>query len=108
MDLTPSRGKFVVVRDEETKAELADVLHREEQLKGEVAPSFPTAGYPGRVYTTAPVVVAAADVRYARWWPQVLDGSQEKILHHSVAACVQNLHLACAAAGLGTLVSPGH
>lgn len=96
--------EFIVVRQDERKETIADILHKEEQLKGEIDQSFPTAGYPGRVYTTVPVIlVLAADTRYDQWWPQILDGSREKIFHHSIAACVQNLHLACATAGLGTL-----
>lgn len=94
--------EFVVVRDEELQHKLADIFGDSVTYKRVVDPTFPAGGNSGE-FVDAPVsVVIAGDTRYERWWPLILDGSREKLFHHSLAACIQNLHLAAAAAGLGT------
>lgn len=94
--------EFVVVRDDQRQAALAEIFKDEVSYKRGVDPTFPAGGN-AREFIDAPVtVVIAGDTRYERWWPQILDGSREKLFHHSMAACIQTLHLAAAAAGLGT------
>lgn len=91
---------FVVVEDEDLKAELADVFRDEITYKNQVDPDWPGAGN-SREFMDAPVtVVVAGDTRKERLWPQLLDGSREKLFQHSLAACVTSLHLAAASAGL--------
>ena len=91
---------FVVVRDDDTKREMADIFRDEIKYKGEVDPFWPGAGN-SREFIDAPVViVVAGDTRKERWWPQVLDGSREKLFQHSMAAAVTSIHLAAASAGL--------
>lgn len=92
---------FVVVRDDDLKSEMADVFSDEIRYKGEVDPHWPGAGN-SREFEDAPVVVVVVgDTRVERLWPQVLDGSREKLFQQSLAACVTSLHLAAASAGLG-------
>lgn len=91
---------FIVVEDEEIKEEMADIFRDEIQYKNEVDPEWPGAGN-SREFKDAPaIVVIVGDTRKERLWPQVLDGSREKLFHHSMAACVMSLHLAAASAGL--------
>lgn len=94
--------EFVVVEEEDRKRELAEVFRDAVTYKRKVDPEFPAGGNFGE-FIDAPVsVVVAGDIRFERWWPQILDGSREKLFQQSLAACIQNLHLAAAAAGLGT------
>lgn len=94
--------EFVLVKDEETKDELFQVFVDELEYKRELDPTFPLGGNT-QEFRDAPVtVVVAGDTRMMRWYPQVEDGSREKLFHHSLAACIQTLHLAAASAGLGT------
>lgn len=94
--------EFVVVEEPERARELAEVFRDAVTYKRTVDPEFPAGGNFGE-FIDAPVsVVVAGDTRFERWWPQALDGSREKLFHQSLAACIQNLHLAAAAAGLGT------
>lgn len=91
---------FIVIRDDETKEEMADIFRDEIRYKGEVDPAWPGAGN-SREFIDAPVViVVAGDTRKERWWPQVLDGSREKLFQQSMAAAVTLLHMAAASAGL--------
>lgn len=94
--------EFVVVRDEDRQRELAEIFKDETSYKRSVDPDFPAGGNYGEFVDAPVTVVVAGDTRYERWWPQILDGSREKLFHHSMAACIQTLHLAAAAAGLGT------
>ena len=94
--------EFIVVRDEERQEALAEIFKKETAYKRTVDPEFPAGGNSGEFIDTPVTVVIAGDTRYERWWPEILDGSREKLFHHSMAACIQTLHLAAAAAGLGT------
>lgn len=91
---------FIVVEDDNKQQAMADIFRDEIRYKNEVNPGWPGAGN-SREFKDAPVtIVIAGDTRKARLWPQLLDGSREKLFHHSMAACVTTLHLAAAAAGL--------
>lgn len=94
--------EFIVVRDADRQEKLAEIFKDETTYKRAVDPTFPAGGNYGEFIDAPVTVVIAGDTRYERWWPQILDGSREKLFHHSMAACIQNLHLAAAAAGLGT------
>lgn len=94
--------EFVVIRDQERQEALAEIFKDETSYKQTTDPSFPAGGNYGEFVDAPVTVVVAGDTRYERWWPQILDGSREKLFQHSMAACVQNLHMAAAAAGLGT------
>lgn len=94
--------EFVIVRDKERQADLAEIFKDETTYKRTIDPEFPAGGNYGEFIAAPVTIVVAGDMRYERWWPQILDGSREKLFHHSMAACIQNLHLAAAAAGLGT------
>lgn len=99
VDLANSRRSIRSFLDEPVPD---DVLKGIIDYKKTVDPTF-AAGGNGKDIREAPVtVVTAGDTRFDRWWPQILDGSREKLFHHSLAACIQNLYLAAAAAGLGT------
>lgn len=91
---------FIVVEDDDIQAEMADIFRDEIRYKNEVDPEWPGAGN-SREFKDAPMtVVIAGDTRKERLWPQVLDGSREKLFQHSMAACVMSLHMAAASAGL--------
>lgn len=94
--------EFIVVRDTDLQRQLAEIFKDEVSYKRAVDPDFPAGGNSGEFIDAPVTVVVAGDTRYERWWPQILDGSREKLFHHSMAACIENLHLAAAAAGLGT------
>lgn len=91
---------FVVVKDENLRDALADIFRDEIRYKNQVDQRWPGAGN-SREFKDAPAtIVIAGDTRVERLWPQLLDGSREKLFHHSLAASVMSLHLAAASAGL--------
>lgn len=91
---------FVVVQDEDIRAEMANIFRDEIRYKNEIDPEWPGAGN-SREFLDAPAtIVIAGDTRKERLWPQILDGSREKLFQHSLAACVMSLHLAAASTGL--------
>lgn len=91
---------FIVVKDEELREGIADIFRDEIKYKNEVDRRWPGAGN-SREFKDAPAtIVIAGDTRVERLWPQILDGSREKLFQHSLAASVMSLHLAAASAGL--------
>ena len=94
--------EFVVVRDDELKEGLFEIFIDELDYKQAAEPRLSIGGNT-QEFKDAPVtVVIVGDKRFKCWYPAVEDGSREKLYHHSMAACVQNFHLAAASAGLGT------
>lgn len=93
---------FVVVHDDEIKREIGEIFKDEIQYKREAGGVIPSVGNTSELWRSAVTVVIAGDSRYHQWTPHLLDHSQEKMFHHTMAACIMSLHLAATAAGLGT------
>ncbi len=101
---------FVVVRDADVKRRVADYFVDEQRRRAKLRMKFPTPNYRG--LETAPgFIVIAADFRFTRAFPVLLDGSDldrqyqanaERILLQSVAAATMSAHLAAVALGYQT------
>ncbi|MGH6900193.1 MAG: nitroreductase family protein [Geminicoccaceae bacterium] len=98
---------FIVVSDPDVKRRIADYFVDEQRRRAKLKMKFPTPNYRG--LETAPgFIVIAADFRFMRAFPVLLDGSDldrqyqanaERILLQSVAAATMSAHLAAAALG---------
>ena len=98
---------FIVVSDPDVKRQIADYFVEEQRRRAKLKMKFPTPNYRG--LETAPgFIVIAADFRFMRAFPVLLDGSDldrqyqanaERILLQSVAAATMSAHLAAAALG---------
>ena len=98
---------FIVVSDPDVKRRIADYFVEEQRRRAKLKMKFPTPNYRG--LETAPgFIVIAADFRFMRAFPVLLDGSDldrqyqanaERILLQSVAAATMSAHLAAAALG---------
>lgn len=98
---------YIVVTDPGVKREIADYFVAEARKRAHLRMKFPTPNYRG--LETAPgFIVVAADFRFVRAFPVLLDGSDldrqyqanaERILLQSVAASTMSAHLAAAALG---------
>ena len=98
---------YVVVTDAAVKRKIADYFVDEQRRRAKLKMKFPTPNYRG--LETAPgFIVIAADFRFVRAFPVLLDGSDldkqyqanaERILLQSVAASTMSAHLAAAALG---------
>ena len=95
---------FIVVSQPEVKRQIADYFVDEQRRRAKMKMKFPTPNYRG--LETAPgFIVIAADFRFMRAFPVLLDGSDldkqyqanaERILLQSVAAATTSAHLAIA------------
>ena len=93
--------------DPGVKRRIADYFVEEQRRRAKLKMKFPTPNYRG--LETAPgFIVIAADFRFMRAFPVLLDGSDldrqyqanaERILLQSVAAATMSAHLAAAALG---------
>jgi 5,6-dimethylbenzimidazole synthase len=98
---------YIVVTDPAVKKQIANYFVEEARKRAKLKMKFPTPNYRG--LETAPgFVVIAADFRFVRAFPVLLDGSEldkqyqanaERILLQSVAASTMSAHLAAAALG---------
>jgi len=98
---------YIVVTEPELKRRIADYFVEEQRLRARLRMKFPTPNYRG--LETAPgFIVVAADFRFIRAFPVLMDGSAldmqyrenaERILLQSVAASTMSAHLAAAALG---------
>ena len=98
---------YIVVTDPAAKRQIADYFVEEQRRRAKLKMKFPTPNYRG--LETAPgFIVIAADFRFTRAFPVLLDGSDldkqyqanaERILLQSVAASTMSAHLAAAALG---------
>ena len=98
---------FIAVSDPAVKKKISDYFVAEATKRAKLKMKFPTPNYRG--LETAPgFVVVAADFRFVRAFPVLLDGSDldkqyqanaERILLQSVAAATMSAHLAAAALG---------
>jgi nitroreductase len=98
---------FIAVTDAKVKQRIADYFVAEATKRAKLKMKFPTPNYRG--LASAPgFVVIAADFRFVRAFPVLLDGSDldmqyqanaERILLQSVAAATMSAHLAAAALG---------
>lgn len=98
---------YIVVTDPAVKQQIADYFVAEATKRAKLKMKFPTPNYRG--LATAPgFIVVAADFRFVRAFPVLLDGSEldklyqanaERILLQSVAASTMSAHLAAAALG---------
>src|SRR5499426_3660666 len=98
---------YIVVTDPAVKRQIADYFVEEQRRRAKLKMKFPTPNYRG--LETAPgFIVVAADFRFVRAFPVLLDGSDldkqyqqnaERILLQSVAASTMSAHLAAAALG---------
>ncbi len=100
---------YIIVTRPELKKAIADYFVEESRRRAKLKMKFPTPNYRG--LETAPGVIAiAADFRWTRAFPVLMDGSEldrlyhanaERILLQSVAASTMSAHLAAAALGYG-------
>ena len=98
---------YIIVTEPELKRRIADYFVEEQRLRAKLKMKFPTPNYRG--LETAPgFIVVAADFRFIRAFPVLMDGSAldlqyrenaERILLQSVAASTMSAHLAAAALG---------
>ncbi len=99
--------QFIVVRDAELKAKMAEYFVAEQRFRAKAKMKFPTPDYRG--LATAPgFVVVTSDMRWTNAFPVLNDGSDldrmyhenaERILLQSVAAATMSAHLAAGALG---------
>ena len=98
---------YIVVTDPQVKRKIADYFVDEARTRAKLKMKFPTPNYRG-LETAPALIVIAADFRFVRAFPVLLDGSDldklyqanaESILLQSVAASTMSAHLAAAALG---------
>ena len=98
---------YIVVTQPEVKTKIADYFVDEQRRRAKLKMKFPTPNYRGLESAPAFIVIAA-DFRFVRAFPVLLDGSDldrqyqanaERILLQSVAASTMSAHLAAAALG---------
>jgi nitroreductase len=98
---------YIVVSDARVKKQIADYFVDEARKRAKLKMKFPTPNYRGLESAPAFIVVAA-DFRFVRAFPVLLDDSPldklyqqnaERILLQSVAASTMSAHLAAAALG---------
>lgn len=99
--------QFIVVREPDTKQQIADYFVAEQRFRAKAKMKFPTPDYRG--LATAPgFVVVCSDMRWTNAFPVLNDGSDldrmyhenaERILLQSVAAATMSAHLAAGALG---------
>jgi nitroreductase len=98
---------YIVVTQPEVKKQIADYFVAEQRRRAKLKMKFPTPNYRGLESAPAFIVIAA-DFRFVRAFPVLLDGSDldkkyqanaERILLQSVAASTMSAHLAAAALG---------
>ncbi|MEM7269590.1 MAG: nitroreductase family protein [Pseudomonadota bacterium] len=99
--------QFIIVREAETKQQIADYFVAEQRFRAKAKMKFPTPDYRG--LATAPgFVVVCSDMRWINAFPVLNDGSDldrmykenaERILLQSVAAATMSAHLAAASLG---------
>ena len=100
--------EFVVLRDRERLDELAALLRKQRDWVRSVDEDFPSHG---RVYLDqVPVaIVVLGDWRARNWYPETPKWHPGEwdvvtdIYHESIGCCMQNIHLAAKARGLGTV-----
>jgi nitroreductase len=98
---------YIAITEPQVKRKIADYFVEEQRRRAKLKMKFPTPNYRG--LETAPgFIVVAADFRFIRAFPVLLDGSDldkqyqanaERILLQSVAASTMSAHLAAAALG---------
>jgi nitroreductase len=99
--------EFVVVKDRTAKTEIRKIF--QETTYSPKTTDHPSQTSPGNFLESAPVlIVVLGDPRFKEAYPK---GEQrDEILHASLSAAVQNMHLAAVSLGLGgsvwTTVSP--
>lgn len=99
---------YIVVRDPETKQQIADYFVAEQRRRAKLKMKFPTPDYKG-LATACGMIVVASDFRWVRAFPVLKDDDSplnqmyyenaERILLQSVAASTMSAHLAAAALG---------
>lgn len=100
--------EFVVIRDRDRLDALADLLRKQRDWVRSVDEDFPSHG---RVYLDqVPVaIVVLGDWRARNWYPETPKWHPGEwdlvtdIYHESIGCCMQNIHLAAKALGLGTV-----
>jgi 5,6-dimethylbenzimidazole synthase len=101
---------FIVIKDKETKASIAEYFVAEQRRRAKLKMKFPTPNYHG--LESAPgLIVVATDFRWTAAFPVLKNDDSdlnrmyrqnaERILLQSVAAATMNAHLAAAALGYG-------
>lgn len=95
--------KFIIIKTQAQKEQIAAAVEREIARWKEAIPGF--AGQVPAYLTNAPVLVAVVgDKKFNEKLPANRKGASEaKLYYSSMAAAVQNMHLAAAAQGLGTV-----
>lgn len=101
--------EFVLIQDAERRASIADAVREDRAYKRQVDPSYdldepsPFVHVPPGAYESAPAVLAVVGNRHLeKLWPQVPDGSREKLFRHSTTAAITAFQYAAAAADVGT------
>ncbi|MBI4317668.1 MAG: nitroreductase family protein [Chloroflexi bacterium] len=94
--------EFLIVRDRATIGDLASLWIADQALTEERDPTFSPSDkqYLKRVPV---MIVVLADTRCRRVYPRLNEETPDVIFHHSMAAAIQNMHLAAAAQGLGSV-----
>lgn len=99
---------FIVIRDPDTKRNIAEYFMAEQRRRAELKMKFPTPNYAG--LADAPgFIVVVADFRYVKAFPVLRDDDSElnrmyvenaeRILLQSLAAATMSAHLAATALG---------
>lgn len=83
--------EFVVVRGSETKTKIREIM------EGPQRPGSPPHGAP---VDPPVIIVVLGDTRVKESFPESVN--RQEVFYSSLAACIQNLHLAAAALGLAT------
>lgn len=110
----PSAGnaqpwELLLVRDAGKRSAVADAVRADRSYVETVDPSHDVGSVqdlvsvPPSVYEEAPLTLVVAGNRHLEnLWPNVPDGSPEKLFQHSVTNCATSVTYAANAAGLGT------
>jgi 5,6-dimethylbenzimidazole synthase len=94
--------EFVVVKSQETKSHICEILIQERVVMSQTDRSFPFQNEDAlraKYCEASALIIVCADLRLIDAYPQKLDGL--RTLYMSIGACVENMHLAATVAGLG-------
>jgi|GEM_PF-386699 len=101
--------EYVVIEDAERQAAVVDAVREDRAYKRQVDPGYnlddpsPLVNVPPAAFESAPAILVAMGNRHLeKLWPQVPDGSREKLFRHSVGASITAFGYAAATAGVGT------
>lgn len=101
--------EYILIEDDRRKSTIADAVREDRAYKRQVDPSYnlddpsPFIHVPPTAFESAPAVLAVVGNRHLeKLWPQVPDGSRQKLFRHSMTASITAFQYAAASTDVGS------